>query len=200
MSTDTVTGNALVTQEEFAASNLAQFAEASTGQIETHLGVLYDLAEHSNDELLKSQVQNVWQHTLKLKTTTDNAIDTAVAARELAKAAQTQRNQVIDELSALSTAMEDFDSDNSKVEQLMETVSDECWQQWLDDDEREIYDQVQVLLTSMMILSGQVKNGKYIDVTRLIIDAFTGNFILDDQSEDLLRQFIASLIEHEAQA
>ena len=109
MSTDTVADNALVTQEEFAASNLAQFAEASTGQIETHLGVLYDLAEHTNDELVKSQVQNVWQHALELKTTTDNAIDTAVAARELGKAAQELRNKVIVELSALSTAMEDFD-------------------------------------------------------------------------------------------
>ena len=200
MSTDTVTDKALVTQEEFAASNLAQFAEASTGQIEAHLGVLYDLAESTGDELVKSQVQSVWQNALELKTTADNAIDTAVAARELAKAAQKQRNQVIDELSALSTAMEDFDSGNPKVEQLMEIVSDECWQQWLDDDEREIYDKVQVLLTSMMILSGQVKNGKYIDVTRLVIDAFSGQVILDEQSEDLLRQFILSLIEHEAQS
>ncbi len=193
MTTDT----AIITQDNFNASDLAQFAQASIGNIETHLRVLHDLAESTGNELVKTQVNDVWQSATALRQTAETAIDIAVGGRELALALQEQRDTVIDKLTALNTSIEHFDSDNPAVSKFMEEVSDECWEQWLEENERETYDRVQIKLTSMMILTGQVRDNRYIDVTQLLIDAVTGQYHLDTQSDDLLRQFVDSLLDHE---
>ena len=190
----------ITTQNGITVTELSQFAELTTSQIESHLKVLYDLAEATGDDMNTEQVESVWNKALELRTTADNAIDTAIGIREFAQEIKTQRDQVIYELKELTTALERYDSSNPKVGKLIEDLSDEQWQQWLDDNEKEVYDKVQFKLTSMMILSGQVRNNKYIDVVQLVIDAFTGQFHLADEPEDLLRQFIQSLIKHEKES
>lgn len=178
-------------------NNLAQFAQASIAEIETHLGVLYDLAEATGDELVKTQVNDVWQSATALRQTTETAIDTAAGAKELAHAFLEQRDKVIDKLTALNTSIEHFDSSNPAVNKLMQEVSEESWEQWLEENEKETYDRIQIKLTSMMILTGQMNDNRYVDVTQLLLDAITGQYIVDDQSDDLLRQLVKSLLNHE---
>lgn len=188
----------IATTDGITMDELTAFAEVTTSQIENNLQTLYDLAMATGDELLSTSVQKIFNHTMELKTTTYNAIDTVAGVNAFAQEIMSQRDQVVHELQVLNTALDKYDSYHPKVGKLIEDLSDEQWQQWLDDSEEQLRDKVQFKLSSMMILPSQVKRGKHIDVTALVIGAFTGQYHLDDQSDDLLRQFIQSLIEQEA--
>lgn len=190
--------SSITTTDEFTMEELARFAEVTTGKIESNLQTLYDLAEVTGDELTLTRVHNIMNHALELKTTAHNAIDTTAGIEAFAQEVMSQRDQVIHELQVLNTALEKYDSCHPQVGKLIDDLSDEQWQQWLDDKEDDLRDKVQFKLNHMMILPSQVKQGKHVDVTQLVIDAVTGQFHLDDQSDDLLRQLVLSLIEHEA--
>lgn len=180
---------------EVTTDNLEQYTEASTTQIENHLDVLYQLAEHDNNELVKEQVNNVWQNALQLRTTANTAIDTAVAARELAKTVQQQRNQVIEELSTLQKAIDTMDMDHAKVNYLMEAVTEECWEEWVDELDSSMYNETWTTLNALGIEAIQVLDEKILDVVRLLLNSITGKVIGKPKSEELFKQLIESLIE-----
>lgn len=183
--------------DEITTDNLGQFADASAGQIEQHLEVLYQLAEHDNNELVKAQVQNVWENTLELKTTTNTAIDTAIAAKTLAETVQQQRNQVIEELSVLQKAIDTMDMDHTKVNYLMSVVEEECWEEWLDEADSAMYNEVWATLNTLGIEAIRFRDDKLVDVARLLIDAITGKVIGKSQSEELFKRFVESLVGEE---
>ncbi len=178
---------------EITTDNLEQYAEASTTQIENHLDVLYQLAVHDDNELVKAQVNNVWQNAQQLRITANTAIDTAVAARELAKTVQEQRNQVIEELSALQKAIDTMDMDHVKVNYLMDAVTEECWEEWVDELDQDMYNNIWATLNTLGIEGIQIVDEKILDVVRLLINSITGKIIGNQQSEGLLRQLVTSL-------
>lgn len=180
---------------EIPTDNLEQYAEASTNQIENHLDVLYQLAVHDDNELVQQQVQNIWQNTQQLRTTANTAIDTAVAARELARTVQEQRNQVIEELSVLQKAIDTMDIDHHKVNYLMEAVTEECWEEWVDEADSAMYNEIWTTLNTIGIEGIQVIDEKILDVVRLLLNSITGKVIGKPKSEELLKQLIKSLIE-----
>jgi len=207
MSTDNNTGTAIVETETFDINQLVAFAETSANQIEQHLGTLYDVAQSAGDKLTTTNVRKTWEHVLALRTTAETAIDTAITAKELAKAIQEQRDQALDELKVLVDAVDSMDYDHPKVGMLLENAEEEFVEHWMDAEEQELYDSLFVLIRCA-VEKGELDNRTMTDDGRpaslyqlasRLQEIIDGKITMNDTEEAAFRAFILSMTEEAKQ-
>lgn len=173
----------------------------TTDQIGERLGQIYNHAEQSNDAQSMALVQTAWDQVQSLNVTAHAAIDTAVAARELAETVKTQRDQALEELEEvaeelgdLSNAVRNMDYAHPEVGYLIEAAEEMAWDEFCDNQDDELRNGVCRLLQSL-----GMERTRQVGIIRVwiddrVIDAISGEYALTPIQKTALVSFIESLL------
>lgn len=184
--------NAMIAAWQEQVAPLAGFAEAAShilGSIEGPLGELYTQAEQSNDQATTDRVMAVWNQSQQLA----NLIPPFVAALQGGAATieelKHQRDAIAEELHDLVEDLQNGDSDNPLISELVDMVEEGVWD-WIDaSGETTTYDEVYDQLHNEIMITFKVSESAAVS----LLEALRGDLEeLDEYRRELIQHLLKS--------